>query len=48
MVQPVLSIYGAAAALPLFLISWPLQLLDRPNPRVPLSLYVQCVKETRN
>jgi len=47
-VQPVLSIYGAAAALPLFLISWPLQLLDRPNPRVPLSLYVQCVKETRN
>jgi SAM-dependent methyltransferase len=44
-IQPVLSGYGAALALPLFLFSWPLQLLDRPNPRVPWSLYVQCVKE---
>ena len=35
---------GDALALPLFLLTWPLQLLDRPNPKVPFSLYVQAVK----
>ena len=47
-IQPVLSRYGAAFALPLFLVTWPLQLLDRPDPAVPWSLYVQCVKEPQN
>jgi SAM-dependent methyltransferase len=47
-IQPVLSRYGVALALPLFLFSWPLQLLDRQNPRVPWSLYVRCVKESRD
>jgi cyclopropane fatty-acyl-phospholipid synthase-like methyltransferase len=44
-VQPVLSRHGAVLALPLFFVSWPLQLLDRQDPRVPWSLYVQCIKE---
>lgn len=44
-IQPVLSVKGAAFALPLFLLTWPLQLLDYPNPAVPFSLYVQCVKK---
>jgi SAM-dependent methyltransferase len=48
MIQPVLSGYGTALALPLFLFSWPLQLLDRQNPHVPWSLYVQCTKEIRS
>jgi SAM-dependent methyltransferase len=39
--------HGDAAVLPLFLAYLPLSLLDRPNPRVPLSLYVQAVKEPR-
>jgi hypothetical protein len=38
---------GFAAALPLFLLTWPLQFLDYINPEVPLSLYVECVKVTR-
>jgi SAM-dependent methyltransferase len=32
--------YGDVAALPLFLAWLPLSWLDRPNPKVPLSLYV--------
>jgi SAM-dependent methyltransferase len=46
-IQPVLSKKGAAFALPLFLLGWPLQLLDYPDPAVPVSLYVQCVKRPR-
>jgi hypothetical protein len=37
-IQPVLSRKGAAFALPLFLLSWPLQLLNYENPKVPWSL----------
>jgi len=44
LIQPVLSEKGAAFALPLFLLTWPLQFFDYPNPAVPFSLYVQCVK----
>jgi hypothetical protein len=44
-VQPVMSEKGAALGLPLFLLTWPLQLFDYPNPPVPFSLYVQCVKK---
>lgn len=47
-IQPVLSRKGAAFALPLFLLSWPFQLLDYENPKVPWSLYVQCVKKPQN
>jgi SAM-dependent methyltransferase len=47
-IQPVLSRWGAAFALPLFLLSWPLQLLDRPDPAIPWSLYVQCLKQPRD
>lgn len=47
-IQPILSNKGAAFALPLFLLSWPLQLLDYPDPPVPISLYVQCLKSPRN
>jgi len=36
--------HGDAAALPLFLAYLPLSMLDRPNPRLPLSLYVQAVR----
>jgi cyclopropane fatty-acyl-phospholipid synthase-like methyltransferase len=32
---------GDAAALPVFLLTWPLQFLDQPNPKVPYSMYVQ-------
>ena len=35
---------GFAMALPLFLLTWPLQWFDYLNPEVPLSLYVECVK----
>jgi len=35
---------GFAIALPLFLLTWPLQWFDYLNPEVPLSLYVECVK----
>jgi len=44
LIQPVLSSRGAALALPLFILTWPLQLLDYPDPPVPISLYVQCIK----
>jgi SAM-dependent methyltransferase len=47
-IQPVLSREGVAFALPFFLLSWPLQLLDYENPKVPWSLYVQCVKKPRD
>ena len=47
-IQPALSRKGVAFALPFFLLSWPLQLLDYENPRVPWSLYVQCVKQPRD
>jgi len=47
-IQPVLSRMGAAFALPLFLLSWPLQLLDYENPKAPWSLYVQCEKKPQN
>jgi len=36
---------GLTVALPLFLLTWPLQFLDYLNPKVPLSLYVQAVKK---
>jgi SAM-dependent methyltransferase len=47
-IQPVFSRMGAAFAFPLFLLSWPFQLLDYENPKVPWSLYVQCVKKPRD
>jgi SAM-dependent methyltransferase len=47
-IQPVLSSYGAVFALPLFVFTWPLQLLDKQDPDVPWSLYVQCIKEPRS
>ena len=47
-IQPVLSRKGAKFALPLFLLTWPLQLLDYQNPAIPISLYVQCVKTPRH
>lgn len=37
---------GLGLALPLFLLTWALQLLDLPNPKVPFSLYVQAVKSS--
>jgi 2-polyprenyl-3-methyl-5-hydroxy-6-metoxy-1,4-benzoquinol methylase len=43
-IQPLLGHMGPAFALPLFLLSWPLQLLDYEGPEVPWSLYVQSVK----
>ena len=46
-IQPVLSRKGVAFALPLFLLTWPLQLLDYQDPSVPWSLYVQCVKASK-
>lgn len=36
---------GDALALPLFLLSWPLQLFDFLDPPAPFSLYVQAVKK---
>ncbi len=36
---------GDLAALPVFVITWPLQLFDRLNPDVPFSCYVQAVKQ---
>jgi SAM-dependent methyltransferase len=45
-VQFVWNRKGTAAALPLFLVTWPLQVLDYLNPSVPLSLYVQAVKKS--
>ncbi len=36
--------FGEAAALPLFLVAWPFTLLDRLNPPVPYSVYVQAIK----
>jgi SAM-dependent methyltransferase len=39
---------GFAVALPLFFLTWPLQLLDYQDPPMPWSLYVQCVKNPRN
>lgn len=47
-IQPMFSRMGAAFAFPLFLLSWPLQLLDYEKPKVPRSLYVQCVKKPQN
>lgn len=35
---------GDIAALPLFLLTLPLQMLDLPDPPVPFSLYVQAIK----
>ena len=46
-IQPLISRGSYAVALPLFLVTWPLQLLDYENPRVPWSLYVQCVKKSQ-
>ncbi len=37
--------WGDAAALPVFLATWPLQWLDRPDPVMPFSVYVEAVKE---
>jgi SAM-dependent methyltransferase len=48
LIQPILGRYGVPFALPFFLVTWPLQLLDRPDPPVPWSLYVQCIKVPRN
>jgi SAM-dependent methyltransferase len=36
--------HGDVAAVPLFLAYLPLSMLDRPNPRMPLSLYVQATR----
>ena len=36
---------GDSAALPLFLMTWPLQFLDTLDPVIPFSIYVQAVKE---
>jgi SAM-dependent methyltransferase len=47
-IQSVWNRWGLAVALPLFFLTWPLQLLDRQDPPVPWSLYVQCVKKPRN
>jgi SAM-dependent methyltransferase len=47
-IQPLISRNLFFVALPLFLLTWPLQLLDYENPRVPISLYVQCVKKRQN
>jgi SAM-dependent methyltransferase len=47
LVQGLWNRKGFAAALPLFLLTWPLQFLDYMNPPVPWSLYVQCVKVPR-
>ncbi len=46
LIQPVWYGKGIAAALPLFLLTWPLQLLDTLDPKVPYSLYVQAVKQS--
>ena len=35
---------GDLAAVPLFLMTWPLQFADRLNPSMPFSLYVQATK----
>ncbi len=45
-VQSIWNRNGTAAALPFFVATWPLQLLDRMDPEVPFSLYVQAVKES--
>ena len=37
---------NTTAALPLFLLTWPLQFFDYLNPQVPFSLYVQAVKKS--
>lgn len=36
--------WGNIAALPLFLLIWPLLGFDAPNPKLPFSVYVQAVK----
>jgi SAM-dependent methyltransferase len=36
--------FGTAAALPVFLLVWPLTFFDWINPKVPYSLYVKAVK----
>jgi hypothetical protein len=38
---------GPLLALPLFLVTIPLQALDYANPAVPVSLYVQAVRESK-
>jgi SAM-dependent methyltransferase len=45
LVHPVLGQKGVTFALPLFLLTWPFQLFDYPDPALPFSLYVQCVKQ---
>ena len=47
-IQPLISRNLFVVALPLFLLSWPLQLFDYENPRVPISLYVQCLKKRQD
>ena len=44
LIQPVLSLRGVPFALPIFFLTWPFQALDRQDPEVPWSLYVQCIK----
>jgi cyclopropane fatty-acyl-phospholipid synthase-like methyltransferase len=44
MIRSIWNRRGIGAALPLFLLTWPLQRLDYLDPPVPLSLYVQAVK----
>jgi SAM-dependent methyltransferase len=39
---------GEIAALPLFLLTLPLQRLDYLNPAVPFSIYVQAIKPSKN
>jgi hypothetical protein len=38
--------FGHAAALPVFALFYPLTFFDRLDPRMPLSLYVNAVKQT--
>lgn len=43
-VRGVTNKYGEICSLPLFVLTWPLQFLDKINPKVPFSIYVQAIK----
>jgi hypothetical protein len=44
LVRALRNVSGDAAALPAFVLTYPLQLLDYTNPRVPYSVYVMAKK----
>jgi SAM-dependent methyltransferase len=44
LVRTVRNVLGDAAALPAFVLTYPMQLLDYANPRVPYSVYVMAKK----